>query len=319
VALENLTQFSERCWGYRFELEWVSRKYLTPTRLKILNEKSAVFPYDSKRWRIRLLFEYLRFSPSYWRVHLAHTQKLPPRKVAAQRKLVEQVYELMGDVYSEPFTKWFRSRDQRVFWLGMTPSVQTLDSFLSAQQRLNDPDYGNQSLAREVAELVTERGDFAALVLLVPITRSIASNMRLVRQQLKPAHERIGPRALVRVERQSYSKYRLLRNKQRFGFLFQNLWFAAYCANRLSQEPVPQWKLGGEFGMLPNQYRDAQLNQDTYACNVLSAAVNRRLRHTLLVAENAARGSFPCSDVQPGFAEWDWESGGLAHRISEFA
>jgi hypothetical protein len=316
MARAYITQFSRDCAGYRFELAWASDKYLKPAQLSILGKNSADFRYDSKRWRIRLLFEYLRLSPSYWQVHLAHSQKPRRQTIASKRQLVEQTYELTGDVYSEPFSKWFPPRAQRVFGLGMTPNVRTLDDFPSAQQRLNVPEYGNQSLAREIAKLVQERGDFPGLVLLVPITRSIASNMRLVRQQLTPAHKRIGG---IRIGQQNHGEYDFKRNKQRFGFLLENLWFVAYCANRLSQEPVPQWQLGGEFGMLPNQYREAQIKQDTYACNVLSAAVNRRLRHTLLAAENAACGSFPCSDAVPGLAEWDWGAGGLAHRISEFA
>src|ERR1035437_1135231 len=84
------------CAGYQFEPAWASDKYLKRTELNMLNRKWWI-DYDSKRWRLRLLFEYLRFSPSYWQVHLRQTGQAGSKTVVPKRQIVEKTYKLMGD------------------------------------------------------------------------------------------------------------------------------------------------------------------------------------------------------------------------------
>lgn len=239
--------------------------------LNVLGKPPVDFAYDARRRRLRLLFEYLRFSPTYWRYCLeqpgsGRAMKRSPRPDWVEAQL-ETNYGLLGNVHSIGFSDWFPERAKSCFGLGLNATVRTVMDIPSAAaaSRLDAESLGTpvQKLLRDT---VAVSQNFRGALLLVPMTRDIGANLKLIRKELLPAQQRMEVNGKVQRDRTAISAYAVTHTKQTFGFLFESLLLVAYCAANWHRDNTPQWQLGGEFGMMPHLYKNAGLD----------AAVNER-------------------------------------------
>lgn len=293
--------------------------------LNVLRKPPFEFAYDARRWRLRLLFEYLRFSPTYWQYcqeqrDYGRAVKRTKRPYRVESQL-ETNYRLLGDVHSVPFSEWFPKRGKSCFGLGLNASVRpVLDIPSAAEASMMHRESLGSPVQRVLRDTVAVSQNFRAALLLVPLTRDISANIRLIRKELVAAQTRMEVNGRVQRDRTQISAYKVTHTKQTFAFLFESLLLVAYCAANWNRDAVKQWQLGGEFGMMPHLYDKAAIGAAVDERNVLGAAVSRRLRETLLIAENAALGQFPCNaPLKSHTPEWDFDGEQLLSRMRGWA
>ena len=275
------------------------------TRLQL--DPTTGLAVDLARWKLRLCWDYLRISPSYWQVHRAQTGAARITKAQRQQQHlapVEQTYAVMGDVYSSSFSDWFAQQGRAAYGLGTRPAPKQL-AMWSSVKGLGDTDF--QALTCSAQQWQRQKfanlADCAALVLFIPFTRTQEDNLRLIQRAL---HRHAAKHPYQPVRNSAYtidyaSRHQLLS-------MWENLALLRFRAMHWQEE---LWRVG------------ARWHQEDWAAmavglqrNVVTICVRRRLAHVYWIAENAARGCFPeHSAIANQTAHWQLADGVFAHRL----
>lgn len=204
-------------------------------------------------------YEFLLISPSYQLAHKQHTSGLTKDEKKALPKDFKQVlalYDVCGDVYSTTCTEWWESGGRELF----TDTAAKLQ-----QLYLVD-------LTQDTTKLVADFKDY--------IRQCKAEITQVPNRQIK-----------------------ILTNKIRIGTLHKNA-AMIYDKARLqwkSGKRVENWRLALIVGLKSRWAKDLTPDSKKTIENVsartyLGILVSKHLRDALVVAENAARGRFPCLD-----------------------
>lgn len=223
-------------------------------------------------WRYELVMDFLKLSPSYRAVRnhlLGEAAQQLPSDFAA----VKQVFKDFGDLYKEREALWWGKRGMHLY--GITaplPNVHEIGELNSASKRL-------QSQWQRVDAVVME----------IPLALTLPQAMKQLRKLL---NEKSFAAALP----QSVApKYQLMPSKLRIETLT-----AGVDALKYYKRGLPLWQIGNRLRLIPAQSFDEREANEHNAYQyseqkeLLSIAARRLIRTAVFVAENAARGRFPC-------------------------
>ena len=223
-------------------------------------------------WRYEMVCDYLKLSPSYQAVRKQLKGKAQ-QALPSDTSVVEQVLKDFGDLYKTRESDWWQRYGMQLYGISAP---------LPAVQEVGQLDKRNNSL-----HVQWQRVD--SVVLEVPLALTRAQAMKQLRKQLeKKQFAAALPKAVQ-------PKYQLMPSKLRMETLL-----AGVQALKMYERGMPLWRIGNQLRLIPAQsFAESEVNEENaYAYSdrkeVLSIAARRLIRTAALVAENAARGRFPC-------------------------
>lgn len=264
----------------------------------------SVYPSDFKKPGLhidphrahRLLFEFLRLSPSYELARKARQEGLSQEEADALPADFDQVlntYDLLGDVQKILFGNWWRQRGLKAYGNPYSqPEVHKIKYLPGGA------DLGLGDCAREVDRYLTEtrpiEGLSPGLLLSIPLDRPKAEILRQV-SKLLDYHKANDTNAMAKPPLALASKRIHIKK------LVVSLKLLTYKAARPNWE---LWRLGAfaEVSetyspifdpMGPRKVSDPQQSVDRL---LMTKTTSRALKKAELIAENAARGKFPSDD-----------------------
>ncbi|MBO9422370.1 hypothetical protein J7481_22860 [Labrenzia sp. R4_2] len=239
-------------------------------------------------YRYVLWFEYLAISPSYElaRRHFAG-EDLNPDLLPADFETVLSVYEDLGDVQQHLFRQWWREVGLSNFGFGCEKPKVWMTGFTYEGF---DPD----SLADEVGYFFNEEwldyGQQETIILAIPMGLPMSEIAKQVDEYIKRFSKQ--NRTLKIPE----PKYKLTEGKFRADALRRYYRLVQYQARHPLE---PHWKVGllAPIRDLQNDKAQNQHNSserpDADRRKNLASGTWRSIEQARMIAENAARGSFP--------------------------
>jgi hypothetical protein len=250
-------------------------------KLPRVEEQSASYEIDgvfaAADWRYELLLDYLQLSPSYQALTKADGKIDTSVGQPSDAHRVQEVFADFGNVRRIGEARWWRNRGRSLFGIrAPEPAVRTLGR-----------------LTAEDSQMVVKWAGVDQLVVTLPLGLTRNSALKKLTKLL--AEEPFAQGMTPEVE----PKYALHPSKLRKETLV-----AGIEALKLYRRKEPLWRIGNQLRVVPAQCFDEQnaaLNPRNYNENkiILSIAARRLIRIALLVAENAARGRFPCNKTFP--------------------
>lgn len=246
-----------------------------------LEEQGASYSDDSvfiaSNWRYELLLDYLMLSPSYQAVTKSQAKtaagiNLPPDLIR-----IQEVFDDFGDIRRIGEARWWNSRGKQLFGVKAPEPVVRVHGRLTAKSK---------------SQLV-KWGGVDELVVSLPVGLTRATAMKKLTQKL--ADVPFAETLPFHVK----PKYTLYPSKLRKETLV-----AGINALKMYRQELPLWQIGNKLRVVPAQCfeeREEADNPRKFNDNklVLSVAARRLIRGAILVAENAARGRFPCNKSFP--------------------
>lgn len=288
---------------------------MKPVRTQHDSPRAADFRGDGV-WATKLGFyllwmEYLAVSPSYELARRYRSGQLTDadkERLPADFEDVLAVYDDLGDVQRVTFLDWWSERGLTVFgYEGAKPRVKRIDTLRSNRHRR-----AAERVQSFIEDDWTEQGQPNAMLVSIPVGLSKTQ----ITRQLGKLLERYEAEQRVLPEPQS--KYPLVGTRQRKDTLFRYL-FVVWVRCAMPRQPL--WRVGVRAKVSDTYSRELDAGariprgEQVYDRSVLAVLTSRAWSRGLALAENAARGRFPCYDmpnhaVTPNTHElWD-----LIHR-----
>jgi hypothetical protein len=250
-----------------------------------------------------LFFHFLRFSPSYELARKASKGRLSAdekKRLPKDFNKVQETYALLGDVQNTLFRYWWQKVGHQVFGVPHEyPTVDLISVLDGSSPKL-------KKIQNEVTNYLKVRaikaGNSPAIILSIPLDRDVKNRLHWVNEhlmqykhlregeylQIKPKIELMGKRMNLRALVRGWG---LLMFKAAFPEM-EN-WRLGVAAN-LSPSYSPILKLQG-----PRKTSDSREAEDRV---LMGKITHRSLRKYQYIAENAARGFFPCeSKIETAF------------------
>lgn len=263
--------------------------------------------YSENQPAHNLFFNYLRFSPSYELARKASIGKLNSEEIKSLPKdfnKVQQTYALLGDVQNTLFRYWWQKVGHEVFGVPHEyPTVDVISVLDGSPPKLKKI---QSEITNYLKVSASKAGNCPALILSIPLDKDIKHRLHWVKEQLmqykylreseniqiKPKIELMGKRlnlkALVR-------GWGLLMFKLAFPDM-ENWRLGA--AAQISPSYSPVLKCLG-----PRKTTDTREAEDRV---LMGKITYRSLKKYQYIAENAARGKFPC-ESKIEMAPFDYE------------
>lgn len=250
-------------------------------QLSRVEEQGATYESDgvfvAADWRYELLLDYLQLSASYQAVMRNQGKPVQGMNLPADFSRVQEVFEDFGNIRSIGEARWWTSRGKQLFGIKAPEPVVRLHGRLTS---------------KSTSQVMEWRG-VDELVVTLPLGLTRATALKRLAKQLTDE-----PFAQA-LDRQIKPKYTLYPSKLRKETLV-----AGVEALKMYRRHEPLWRIGNRLRVVPAQCFDEQesvLNPRSHNDNkiVLSIAARRLIRTAILVAENAARGRFPCNKSFP--------------------
>jgi hypothetical protein len=259
-----------------------------------------------------LMFEYLRLSPSYELARKANQEGLTEedkKKLPTDFEKVLKTYDLLGDVQKILFRFWWIERGLKVFGNPYKkPKVHLI----------TDIKVGKELVAKDVQIDLDgylegtriEEGLERTLLLALPVG--------LKKTEYKKQIEKILAELEEETEVEALSRIRLHGQRLRAPVLFKGLrllWFKA------AKPKWAAWRLGAHSRFSDSYSKELDVTStrrldrestEIYDRLMMTKITTRALKKYEAIAENAARGKFPCED-QVEQADFNYPA--LAKRI----
>lgn len=259
-----------------------------------------------------LMFEYLRLSPSYELARKANQEGLndeDKKNLPSDFDKVLETYDLLGDVQKILFRYWWIERGLKVFG---NPYKKPRVHLISDIQN------GKELIASDVAADLdsylqgarTEEGLERTLLIALPVG--------LKKTEYKKQIEKILAELEDETEEEALSRIRLHGKRLRAPVLFKGLrllWFKAakpkWAAWRLGAHSRYSDSYSKELDVTSTRRLDRE-STEIYDRLMMTKITTRALKKYEAIAENAARGKFPCEDL---VEQADFDYPALAKRI----
>jgi hypothetical protein len=274
--------------------------------------------FSQPQWHTRptvayeLMFEYLRLSPSYELARKANQEGLTKedkKNLPSDFEKVLKTYEVLGDVQKILFRFWWVERGLKVFGNPYKkPKVHMISDIKNGKELIASDIEGDIDSYLQGARI--EEGLERTLLIALPTG--------LKRTEYKKQIEKILSELPDDKEKNTYSKIRLHGQRLRSPVLFKGLrllWFKA------AKPQWAAWRLGAQARFSDSYSKELdptntrRLNRETnesYDRLMMTKITTRALKKYEAIAENAARGKFPCDDI---VEQIDFNYPALAQRI----
>lgn len=244
----------------------------------------------------QLMFEFLRISPSYELARKSRTLGLTKAEQALLPPDFSEVlktYDLIGDVNCVLFRQWWLNKGLHVFGNPYTkPKLHEIAMFKNGEE--TDAMAVASKLKSQFSELRQAEGLSASLIVAIPLQLKRSEILRRVRHILDLYKEK-------EIGQAEQPKIKLMGKRFHANAMYKGLrllWFKSAKPN------WELWRLGAKSQIsdsyskvlnpsAPRKPNDAIEMDDRI---VMSKITFRALQRFELIAENAARGKFPCSD-----------------------
>lgn len=259
-------------------------------------------------------FQYLRFSPSYLLARKARTSGLTAQEKKNLPKDFSKVlttYDLLGDVHNTVFRLWWRKNGYDVFGVPYEePGVQgvaLVDSAIKPQKKDLNLFFLHLNFLHEHPQAGK------SLVLSIPLNQSTKTSLSQIKALIEAnesakveAPKKIKPK--LSLQGQRFNSNALMKG---FGLL---MFKAAF-------PQMEHWRLG-VVAKLSDSYSPALDHMAPRAAKdaieagdriLMGKITYRALDKYLKIAENAARGKFPCSDPVD-IPPFDWKQLNLEYN-----
>lgn len=283
---------------------------------------------SSKEWSTRgikqyvlLMVEFLRLSPSYALAREADLNRLSKGEIeqklfalyeTEERPLssdeksalvkdfdrVTKTYAEFGDVLTIDFDVWWLERGADLFGFDYERPRITKIAQLDKDEKYSAAPA--ESLNEYLNAGRVKQGLPPSLILALPLGIPKRTLMMELSKLIDRANVPVPPKA--QKAKRSLSKQRL-RSKPLFTFIKLLMY-------RAGSPSSPLWKIGLRSNVSPMYCADMTLDAKVSSKNIdqrlnLTILTSRALRKAKLIAENAARGEFPCSDARE-LPNFDW-------------
>jgi hypothetical protein len=244
----------------------------------------------------QLMFEFLRLSPSYELARKARVKglnSLEQSKVPSDFDQVLATFDLIGDVNCIIFRQWWLDRGLKVFGNPYTkPKLHEIAVLENGQET------DVQVIARKVKQQLVEQrqaeGLSAALIVSLPLGLKRSELLRKVRDLVDQYKEKDMGMA-------EQPKIKLMGKRFHSNAMFKGLrlmWLKA------AKPKWELWRLGAKSELSPSYSKELDPNAARRTHNAIEMddritmgkITFRALSRFELIAENAARGRFPCDE-----------------------
>lgn len=260
----------------------------------------------------QLMFEFLRISPSYELARKERNVGLSKSERASLPNDFDQVlktYDLIGDVNCVLFRTWWLKRGLKVFGNPYSkPDVHEI-AVMSAGSDM-DIKKVLSSLQTDFSDKRRDEGLVASLLISLPLDLKTTEILRKVRKLLNAYKVRD-------VDTPTPPKIKLMGKRFHANPTFKGLRLLWFKAAKPSWE---LWRLGAKAQLsdsyskvldsaAPRKARDAIEMDDRITMGKITFRAVHRFEH---IAENAARGRFPCAD-SVAMSKYDYSE--IAQRL----
>lgn len=224
-------------------------------------------------WKYELVVDYLKASPSYGVISRAIKRGYGTSNLNADGRLIAQVVQDFGSIYKLQEIAWWEQVGMHLYGVRATPAQVQVEGVLSETN----------------SKVLSKFKDHESLVITLPLGLTITETLK----QVKSLSEKFTFAASS--PSHQAPKYRLLPSK-----LTRRTLQLGLEALRIYQakNPVPLWEIGHRLKLVPLGAQKPTADEK----KLLSVAASRLIRTAALVAENAARGRFPCARQFKGAA-----------------
>ena len=244
----------------------------------------------------QMMFEFLRLSPSYELARLASARKLTKdeqKNIPADFDQVLATYNLIADVNCVFFRQWWLERGLHIFGNPYTkPNLHEIAVFGNGQE--TDAELIATKINSHLVEARQAEGLSAALLISVPLGLKRSEILKKFKAVLD--HHRSQD-----VGQAEQAKIKLMGKRFHSNAMFKGLrliWFKAAKPN------WELWRLGAKADISasysnvldPNSPRKPRSPIEMDDRIILGKITFRALEKFERIAENAARGRFPCAD-----------------------
>ena len=250
--------------------------------------------YAKHDWRYQMFFEYLRLSPSYAVALSCESLEALERELGDVERaaLVWKTKEDMGDVYSTIFKLWWNERGLDAFGVhAQRPTVVTLAHLPPRARNKSIQQRAGESLEKFLSDRFERQGRPDSILFSIPLGQKTSITVRQLKKALtriRGKYDPIDPPA----------KYKFVKNKMRMDRAKAGYHLVNYRAAKPDEElwrAATRARISKDHGHLdPNGSKKRA--EDGHARRMLTIMASRLYRETLILAENAAIGKFPCLD-----------------------
>ena len=251
----------------------------------------------------RLWFEYLRLSPTYWLAHKQCTGYKGGLNDNEKKNLpkdfdeVITTYEHFGNVYQPIFRTWWINTGIRLFGapskpLAVEPLIKTWQSTPQTEQKCIE------SVKQYLRGQNDIEGGHGFLMLAIPLTGKRSDLIKQVSQLILDEDIKPIQRTSSHDNQQNALIYRLYGERFRYEAAkigLRLLWI------RAKERELDAWQIGAlaeisRIHRFNDIYSQPQNNFEKRNRIILGTLTKRKLRSSIWVMENAARGRFSCND-----------------------
>lgn len=275
---------------------------LEPWQIADAEFKTDHFHYEFSK-PYRLWFEYLRLSPSYWLAHKHCTgykgglTDIEKHNLPKDFDDVIRTYQHFGNIYQPLFRTWWINRGVHLFGAPSRPlTVQPLIKVL--QPDLQTEHQCITSVKRYLSEQSEIEGQHGFLMLAIPLTGKRSDLVKQMNQYILEAD--IQP-----IQREN--SYRLPKDTPTYTLHGERFRYeAAHIGLRLlwtraKERDLDPWQVGAlarisKTHKFKDIFAPARDEYEKHNRIVLGTLTNRKLRASIWIMENAARGRFSCQD-----------------------
>ena len=269
---------------------------------KRLPWKLRLADFNQPNWHTRptvayeLMFEYLRLSPSYELARKFNQEGLTEeekKNLPSDFDKVLKTYDLLGDVQKILFRFWWVERGLKVFGNPYKkPKVHLI----------TDIKNGKEIAAKDIQEDINGYLQGSRIEEGLERTLLVALPVGLKRTEYKKQIERILASLEDKSEKDTHPKIRLHGQRLRAPVLFKGLrllWFKA------AKPKWTAWRLGAHSRFSDSYSKELDVTStrrldrestEIYDRLMMTKITTRALKKYEAIAENAARGKFPCED-----------------------
>lgn len=253
-------------------------------------DSTAEGAWSTKKKFYALWQEFLAISPSYELARRYRAGELTDETLPEDFETVLAVYDDLGNVQRIDFDDWWRERGLRVFgFIGESPIVRKVDTLSNKRYRK-----ASERVQSFIEGSWTAQGQPNSMLVSIPLGLTKAQ----VSRRLNKLMDRYS--AEFRTLPEPVAKYPLLDKRLRQDSLVRYL-FVVWVRSVFPRSPL--WRVGALSKVSDTYSRELDgwarvpRGEKVYDRSVLAAITSRALSRGMAIAENAARGRFPCYDM----------------------